>query len=417
MSDSGPSTPRPRRSIKGLLIGAAGLVAVSATLAGNLDKILDTAAKWLGPYISKYINPSATLTIALEKGLTISPHVFIADPANKTRVIAVADAKEGSSAALTVTADTFYRIGWQGAGLLAGGTDEVLITKGTPQFRLLRDGEVDGQIKLKLRQSEDSDHILTAAEPSAKLLLSAQAASAATPFASNALPELDRAVAVVGLFETGTTDCARKLLYIADVPAVGCLGASIPGWLADVVTALDKGDARRLDALVGDNAEPLRVYLRAPRRLPPEAGPRKAMTQLIASPEFWIQYQSRVIASYQEAADAARQLKLVSERGRLLVFDILVQAGPPYLTRTIARFAAAPPDGSTTQPADEKARLRAVGEFFKTSAPTHAASASRMWSRRIDTIVGGRGSIRGIAFDLEQLGISDAGPPSRPPLS
>lgn len=415
------TTREPKRPWKGWLIAAAGLVAAAATVAGNIDKMLDAGAKWLGPYVSKYVNPRAAINIALDDGLTIAPHVFVADPANKTRAIAVADAAQGTAAILSVTADTFYRIGWQGAGLQAGGTDDVLATAGTSSFRLIRDGEVDGQLKLKLRQSDARGTAVPTAEPSAKLLLSARAAAAVTdpalPVASGALPELDRAVAVIGLFEVGTTDCARRLFFVAGTPAVGCLGASVPGWLADVIGAVDNADnadAHRLDALLGANAEPLRAYIRAPHSLAPDAPLREAVARLLSAPEFWIQYQLRVLAAYARATDTARELGLDSERGRLLVFDALVEGGPGYLTRMTARYAASHADAATGQSLGENERIQAVGEIFKAVSPTR----SPVWARRIDTIVGGHGSIRGIAFDLDQLGISATGadaPQSAPP--
>ncbi|HEX3348687.1 MAG TPA: hypothetical protein VHS58_11365 [Acetobacteraceae bacterium] len=104
---------------------------------------------------------------------------------------------------------------------------------------------------------------------SAGLLISARSVAASgepAALGSAAVPEVDRAMAIVGLLETGTTDCARRAFWIRAVgaadavaPAICCLSASVPGSLEDVIAALDKGDAHRLDRLLGENAGAMRA--------------------------------------------------------------------------------------------------------------------------------------------------------------
>jgi hypothetical protein len=270
----------------------------------------------------------------------------------------------------------------------------------------VRTGAADGQIRVSLRQSDPNQPELPTTEPSAKLLISARASQAATnpsiPVSTGALPELDRATAIVGLFETGTTDCARQLYFIRGMPAVGCVGASIQGWLGEVITSLDAGDARRLDALLGENAASIRNYAQDRHSVPQEEQLRQAMGRLIAAPEFWIKYQARVLAAYAQATDAAHQIGLVSERGRLLIFDQLVLGGPGMVARGVRSYTERYSEGAPGRPDSEAARLRALGEIFK-------SQGSGAIARRIDTIINGQGSIRGITFNLNQLGVSDAG--------
>ena len=57
------------------------------------------------------------------------------------------------------------------------------------------------------------------------------------------------------------------------------------------------------------------------------------------------------------------------------------------------------------RPANEAARIRTFGEILKAQAPR---GFTRSVAHRVDTIVSGRGSIRGITFDFNQLGVSDA---------
>jgi len=393
--------------MKSWLVWIAGVVAAVALFAHNLDTILATGAKWLAPYVS----PQAAVSVALDADPAVTADVFVADPSDKTRAIAIGRTRRDQKAVLNVPANTFYTIGWQGAGLQAGAAEHILAVKGESLFRLVRTGEAEGQTKLGLRQGDEDQSKPATTAPSAQLLLSARASQAAANpsvgISTGAHPELDRATAIVGLFETGTTDCARRLYFVAGSPAVGCLLASIPGWLADVIITLDGGDSRRLDALLGGNAASIRSYARDAHEVPQQAQLKQAMERLTAVPEFWISYQARVLATYAQATDAARQVGLVSERGRLLIFDRLVNAGPGAVARGLKSYAAQYLEGAAGRPDSEAARIRALGEIFKSQLRSVHFAAT--FARRIDTIVSGQGSVRGVTFDLNQLGVSDQG--------
>ncbi len=404
--------------MKRWLISVAGVIAAAAVVVGNLDGILSAGAKWLGPYIVPYLSAHADLSVVPDADLALAADVFVADPANQTHAIAVGRAQKGQKAVLHVPANVLYTIGWQGAGLEAGAASNILAVPGETSFRLIHAGESQGQIKVSLRQSDADRAAPPATEPSAKLLLSARVAQGAVDpsvsITAGALPELDRAAAIVGLFETGTTDCARRLFFMPAVmsgpdleaPSVGCFGASIPGWLADMILAIDAGDTRRLDALLGEKADLLRNYAHDPRAVPQRAPLQQTMERLLAAPEFWINYQEKVLAIYAQAADQARQIGLVSERGRLLVFDRLTNFGPGAVARATRRYAEQYPEGATGRPGSEAERIRALGELLKAEAPRAFAPQT---ARRIDTIVSGHGSVHGINFDLDQLGVSASG--------
>jgi hypothetical protein len=399
------------------LISIGAAVAALALFAVNIDKILTITAKWLGPSLARYISPQARIAIRLDDAVATVALVSVADPANETHALASGETRHGREAQLTVPANVYYKISWDGPNLEAGAVTGVLAKQGASAFRLVRTGEREGIVQVTLRRIDVDGAPFTAAEPSAALLISSRAVGAvsepATVIGSGALPELDRAVAIVGLFETGTTDCARRVFYTPSfrdrdtkVPSVGCLAISIPGWLADVIAALDNGDAHRLDAILGDDAAAIRTYAKE-RVLPTEEQLQRATKRLVAAPEFWIAYQSRVLMAYARAADAARQVGLVSERGRLLIFDRLVNYGPNAVVRAVRTYADSYPATAQDRPETEPARIRALGDIFKrdTAIPK---SLKRSAARRIDTIVSGQGSIRGISFDLAQLGISDA---------
>jgi hypothetical protein len=243
----------------------------------------------------------------------------------------------------------------------------------------------------------------------------------AAVFGAGALPELDRAVAVVGLFATGTTDCARKVF---DLPAfatrstspdrilVGCLGMPVPLRLAELVDQIDGGDAHRLDGILGDDAPAIRMYAKDWRSVPFSEQIRRAIDKLTTTAEFWIAYQSQVLTAYARAVVLARQCGLVSERGRLLIFDRLNQSGLNPIARAMRAYSERYPANSPDRPTTERARILALGDIFKeyeSSLMSLPSPVKDRISRRIDTIVSGKGTIRGISFDLNELGISDSG--------
>lgn len=392
--------------MKNWLLWIGGVIAALAVVAGNLDSILSTGAKWLGPYLAPYLSPQAAIAVTLDTDLAAPVDVFVADPANETRVIAVDETGRDRKAVLKVPAYTRYTIGWQGAGFEAGAAQHILAVRGESRFRLMRVGAADGLVRVSLRQDDPERPGLPTSEPSAKLLISARASQAtANPsisISAGALPDLDRATAIVGLFETGTTDCARRLFFVAGVPAIGCVLASMEGWLGEVIASLDAGDAHRLDSLLGADAAAMRKYAQVRHAGPLSAQLLPAMERLTGAPEFWIKYQARILAAYAQATDSARQIGLASERGRLLLFDRLVAGGPGTVARGVSLYTERYPEGAANRPRGEAARIRALGEIFKSQATGHSLD------RRIETIVSGRGSIRGITFDLKQLGVSDA---------
>ncbi len=170
-------------------------------------------------------------------------------------------------------------------------------------------------------------------------------------------PRLDRAVAVVGLFETGTTDCARRLAIVPGSVssgrslAVGCVGAMAPGWRTPVLKRLD-GNAGAIEHLFGDDATAARTLLGGGGIN--EADVRRVSRAARGDPEFWIAYQDSVLDAYAQATALAQTAGFVSERGRLLVFDRMANSGVGSVNRAIARYAEAP--SRTTHPTGRQTR-------------------------------------------------------------
>jgi hypothetical protein len=405
--------------LRAWLISLAGVIATVALVAGNLEKILEFGSKWISPRLAA----QTEMTVALDPGeQRWVVHVYVAEPDAKPRkIMAVADATANQPARLRVPAGMTYDIGWQGAGIRAGAASGMLAVKGS-SFHLVHTSDVEGQIEFQLRWTEADKPAPVVVEPHADLLVSARATQvAADPsifVASTALPELDRATMIIGMFETGTTECARQVFYMPVygsagrvTPIVGCLSFSMEpqsgGALASVIGTLDGGDAHRLDAWLGGDAAALRRYVQDSQAIPEAAQMRRTIDKLVGLPEFWIAYQRRVLGYYAEATELAGKAGLVSERGRLLFLDRLINVGPGALRRAMQSYAEKWPEGAPGRPATEPERIRALGEIFKAQVPPLPFKA--MIVSRIDTIVTGHGSIRSISFDLNQLGVSDAG--------
>jgi hypothetical protein len=382
------------------------MIAAIAVVTANIDKILVFAGKWLLPYLT----PRTELVIALdpaEQGRII--HVYAAEPGTKPpKIIAVGEASVREPAKFTLPAGTLYDIGWQGTRIRPEVSTGVLVVKGS-SFRLVNAGKVDDQSKLELRWSESDKPAPASREPTAGLLIAASAtqasAEASTPVAVSILPEVDRAIMIVGMFETGTTDCTRRVYAALHHVTVGCLWFSVPGALASVVISLDAGDARKLDTLVGPDAALVRGYTQDQSGVADDDELKKAFEHLVALPEFWIAYDQRALDYYEQAAVTARQIGLTSERGRLLIFDRLINA-PGQVVRAVRSYAEQYPEGAANRPATEPERIHTLADMLKVQVGGRSRPGI---VRRIDTIASGHGSINGINFDLDALGISDAG--------
>ncbi len=298
--DSQPDPAKPTGRFPRWFAGLAGAIAALAILTANLDKVLSFGAKWIAPYVAPYLQPTSVLTVTIDEDVPGTADVFVANPADDTRAIAVDHVDRSKPAELKVPANVVYTVGWQGAAIEAGAASRILIAEGGAAFHLARSGVSEGQVKVSLRQQEGNEPAPAATPPNANLLISARSVQAinsgSVSLGAGALPELDRAVAIIGLFETGSTDCARRVYFVpafggdanAVTPAVGCLGMSIPGWLTDVLNNLDDGDTHRLDAVLGDHAAAIRAYIADRTAIPEQAILRAATEQLAASPEFCI---------------------------------------------------------------------------------------------------------------------------------
>jgi hypothetical protein len=396
--------------LKTLWIGCAALLAAIAGVLGNIDKIGAAMRPWLLPQSSINVSldsPSGRLlTVAVE-----GQGVF------EARVVAA-----GSSVSFNVPANARYTIAWQGAGFKAAQATGVIVPRDTLRWRLELSGREQDQDILVLRAENATAPVATAPAPAGILIASTAAirGPGASPAAGvAALPEVDRAQSVIGLFEVGTAPCTATVSVTMYGVGFGCLGVSLPGPAAVIITRLEAQTPSLLDSVLGDEAATVRDaarrgigdqswYLPLAGDAPRRQRLRERLQILAATPEFRIELQRLMFDFYNLALSQARSLGLQTERGVLFVFDRVVHQGAgavravrsDYETRLAAEGASL-----------EHQRIALLASLFEQRLPRVVPQAINERTReRINIFASGKGTFRGVSFDLDALGISDRVP-------
>lgn len=386
--------------LKSSWIAIVAAIAAVAGLLGNLDKIATMAAQMLKPWLQV----EATFEIVLDPKAARPLVLAIAE---RDRVLDTQRIVPGTPASFSVPINARYTVVWQGPGYKPGTVNDILAPPQTSRWNLRITAKDDGQDALSLRAAEESSDRQTAPAPAALLL-------ASTPPVAGAggamAAEVDRALAVIGLFEVGTTECSRSVAITPVGIVFGCIGFGLPGPASVLVKGLDADDPAILERALGDLA-PLvrelasrtRVIARDLETLAPDTRQRltERLRLLAASPEFRLRHQQLALDWYRRALTVAASFDLASERGVLLVLDRLVQQGPGWANRLRPAYAARVEE---TKPADERARIAILAALLK--AQSLPGGHSAMVGRRIDTIATGRSTARGVTYDLEAIGIS-----------
>lgn len=393
--------------LKAWWLGGAAVLAALAGVLGNIDKIGAALEPWLLPRTSLHVAldgpPGRTATVAVE-----GPRVF------EARIVAA-----GTGVDFDVPANARYTIAWQGVGFKPGQASGLIVPRERLRWRLSPAGREQDQDLLALKGENASAPVATA--PASAGILIASAAAARGPDGSRAsgaeaIPEVDRAQSVVGLFEAGTTRCTNTASVSQFGLGFGCLQVALPGPAAVIITRLDSQSPGLLDALLGDEAGLVRdlvgrrvndqtwyapLAADAPRR----QRLRESLRALAATPEFRIELQRLVFDWYNRALQEARTLGLQSERGVLFVFDRVVQQGPGGIRGVRADYEASLPAGGQ---ASEQERIALLASLLQQRISQRVPEALRArMLERIGILASGKGTLRGVSFDLETLGISD----------
>ncbi|PWS34894.1 hypothetical protein DFH01_21325 [Falsiroseomonas bella] len=371
-------------------------------MLGNIEKVGAALGPWLAPEAGLEVifeGPAGReVTVAVVGGRVFESHVFAGT----------------GGAVFSVPANARYTVAWQGVGYKPGEVGSIIVPTRPQRWRLAPAGREENQDLLALRAENAASPEPSSPASAAILVASTVPRGPADAPGGDAalLPEIDRALSVVGLFEMGTTLCSRRVMVSQFGIAVGCLAMSLPGPAAGIIRRLDERHAALLDAVLGDEAGFIRdLASRRPLDLAPlqplaaDASRRARLSErleaLAATAEFRIEQQVEVLEWYRRALVTARAFGLRSERGVLFVFDRLVSQGFAWPDRIRAAYeAAVAPD------ATEAARLAALAaaSAARLSGPTPPAVAARLRDR-MQIIATGKGTIRGVAFDLDVLGI------------
>jgi hypothetical protein len=315
----------------------------------------------------------------------------------------------GASGKASVPSGSRYKVIWQGPGIDPAHAEDLLTPERTLNVVLIaKKGQTGVAFDLRVGSKD-----LATSPPTAALLLAPAptASTEATTFRS-AVPQFDRAAAVVGLFETGTTDCAHQIDVSIWPPLVGCLSISSPGLVTSLVAELDRGVPGAVSAVGNDAATLRRLAAANPYAIgplwPADIDKAAVRRRLLGLPDVWIAYENQALALYQQALQEAHNFDLRSERGTLLVFDRMIQTGVASVRAVRAAFDQQVKQAKT--PPTEPDRIALVAKLLQEGVrPSPAIPTVQVLTRqRIQLIATGVGTFHGIEFDLDKLGITTA---------
>jgi hypothetical protein len=383
--------------------GAVALLAGVAAVLSNISTVIDFARTNL----LAFLEPQAVIevTVVADPGLTVL--LALTAPDDGTKALEPTFVRGGSGHRFSVTANTYYQVTWQGAGVKAALADRIIAVAPEVKLRLEAGGETEELREFQLVYGENGSSIaLDPAVPATLILDAATTAARETPSSvAAALPEFDRAAAIIGLFETGTTDCSRRISIGRIGVVAGCFGAGAPGYLSTILQELDGLDGG-LDRLVGgDDARVLRTLATARFSSDHDADElTPPMTHLSSRLEFWATYERVVLGYYRTAATLASELGLVSERGALVTFSALIQQGPNVFRRAATaaneKIAARQAAGEAV---DEQARISALVDELGVGA---LGMQTPLGQQRLQLFRTGRITRSGIDYDLDALGVT-----------
>lgn len=392
------------------VLSIAGGLAFVAVVVTNIDKLATTLAGWLRPYLTA----SATIEVVVDPTVTGQLILTIMDG---TKPVDMKVIKAAGIVTFVVPANVNYSLTWQGVAILPAVAPNIPAPAQKVRWKLAFKSKQDDVSVLALRL-EDENQDRPTVEPSATTLAIVAAAQAANdpvgrPPSSNLLPELDRASLVVGLLETGSTNCSGSVFVKQMLVSVGCFGFSIPGWLGDLLKMLSTELPEEFaKAFEGESLTYIRAAISGAAAARQTGGPdflsdaanrdqlRSALLKIAQWPAFRHHYEAKVLEGYGEALRISRQIGLRSERGVLLVFDNIISLGTGGARRLATLYAQSNPDPSL----DERAKLARYADFLRGQLRD---PARRAMEPRLRLMISGKARSGGISYDLNELGIRD----------
>ena len=415
MNEQSPASGTRRNWLRTIAAVFGGAVAALGAAAAVIDNS-ETVGRFVAERLYPFVQTRTAFVVALDAKAPRTLFIAVVDKENPNRPVDQQSVKPGGSATFEVPIKAFYALSWEGAGYKAAAIDQVLAPAETRRWTLnLAEESEDGTV-LKPNEEGVSTDIETVPVPAATLIAGAsaseQAGGTAPAGGAQLMPELSRALSTVGLFEVGTTDCMTRT-YVSDYDlGVGCLAASIPGPLADIFKAIDARQPGLLDHFLGEDAAFIRrlaaldiggqmaAYKELKGQKERQRRLRDGLKALAQTLDFRSEYQVLAESVYARALQQAKRLDLRSERGVLFVFNLDVQQGYGWFNKIAADYAQ---QAKGIASGDDRKRLELLNGLIKSAYPKLANFKNL--TTRIDTIVSGQGTLRGIAFDLDSIGI------------
>ena len=214
-------------------------------------------------------------------------------------------------------------------------------------------------------------------------------------------------IALTGIFEVGSPECWDSVFLTGPFVFVGCLGAGIPGALADILSRLDESFKATFSAETQAVLNDLQgaVNSRGARaRLLGNKAKRDAiksgLEELVQDPAFQSHLRRSALDYWLRAMEASRRMGLRSARAAAALFSMAVFVGPGNLNR----FASTVVKSSSEQ-MSEAERFELLINTISTWAKSRHSHFGKAFERRLSIFRSGRGQHRGVAFDLDEIGL------------
>jgi hypothetical protein len=392
-----------KSKIRGGWLFVAGVIAAIAAVVGDIAGIIDNGKR----FIEFFFPQTAPISFQLESEgeLTLS-WVTLEHHEN---IYSSGSLESGKTITTNVPKDSVVDLAWSGAHVWGGRVENLWGGEGANWM-------------LKAKRGSDGFWTITASRINGKKVPEKIVPLSATVILRDqSVPEMpgsalykrepfDNAftasLALVGMFEVGTPQCWNRVFVNEYFIAVGCLGAGIPGAFAQTLRELD-GEFKAnyplrvqsaLDDLtsVGSSSDKLKMLLA-------EKGKRDtirdALNILVQDPAFQGRLRKSAIDYWLMAMDASHRMGFRSARAGATFFSIIVFTGPGIVHRLETRYKEL-----ISKNLDEPQRLNVLLSVLNEWAIKDPAINAALRTR-LDIFRTGKGTFRGVRYDLDQLGL------------
>jgi hypothetical protein len=394
------------------------MVAVGAFL-GNVDKIIEFAKKYGAPIFASY--SSIRFTVEAIEGLDVRIAIL------KKEIIASEWVGASGEVQFKVPASQTFELLYSGPSIEAGKLSNIDSgPSGSVSRWLLRPNRTEEKFAtfqvFRMRE-QGQDQLLAVSPAPAELLVAdarrQQRINASTNEASSfPLPEITRlmmnAMALTGLLEVGRADCWGLVAASRYSVNIGCLGHSFDSYkFPGICRSLNEDNPELLRAIFGDGYQPLinamkgsssdrGEFIRSMMSTPESRALWNArFSEFTASPSVQVALWDEASHLFMSAVQFTEKLGLKSERAVAFVFDSMVFRGIPMVKRFTGWLGK---NSEDFYGMSEQKKLAKLGEYL--TARSGPSIAIEKWvKKRAAVFVTGHGTLNGVEYDLDTLGL------------